>query len=171
MKTIRKTLLATALFGGALLSASATAAQKIGAVNVQNIFQSMPQAAAIQQTIAEEFKDQTAAIKAMEEDLKYQVEKLQRESATMSAAQKKALEDKIIKQRQEYAAKAQPLQQQINQRAAEERNKVLSLIKQALDKVAAKENYDLVLNANAVAFAKEDADLTRKVLDQVSKAN
>jgi outer membrane protein len=37
--------------------------------------------------------------------------------------------------------------------------------------VAAKEKYDVILNANAVAFIKEDHDISKLVLDQVSKVN
>ena len=56
-------------------------------------------------------------------------------------------------------------------RSNEERNKLLGLIKQAIDSVAAKRGYDLVLNSGAVAFAKEEHDLSEQVLQQVSKAN
>lgn len=169
MKTFSKTLLATALLGSAVLSTAATAAQKIGAVDVQSIFQSMPQAATIQQSITAEFKDQTATLEQLKQDLQFQMQKLQRESATMSAAEVKKLEGKILAMRKEYADKGQPLQQAIQTRLGEERNKLLSLIKQALDSVAAKEKYDLVLNANAIAFTNKKHDLTEKVLNKVKK--
>ena len=56
-------------------------------------------------------------------------------------------------------------------KATARRNKLLGLIKQAIDAVAAKEGYDVVLNSGAVAFAKEEHDLSEQVLQQVSKTN
>jgi outer membrane protein len=160
--------LVAAFFGSSLV---ASAAQKIGVVDIQTVFQGMPQAATIQQTIAAEFRDQKAKVDKLQADLEYELQKLQRESATMSAAEKTALEDKIIKMREEYTSLAQPLQQAFQRRAAEERNKLLDLIKVALDEEAEKGQFDLVLNAQAVTFAKPEFDLSKKVLERVTKGN
>ena len=169
MKQISKSLLTTAMFAGAVFSSAAMAEQKIGAVNVQSIFQAMPQAAAIQQTIGDEFKDQTEEVKRLEKDVKYYLEKYQRDAATMSATEKTELEKKIGALREDYSAKAQPLQQAIQARLAEERNKLLGLIKQSVDVVAAKEKYDIVLQSESVAYISPENDISKAVLDQVSK--
>ncbi|MDU0354568.1 OmpH family outer membrane protein [Paraglaciecola aquimarina] len=153
----------------ALLSATVQAEQKIGAVNVQGIFQSLPQAATIQQTIEAEFKDKTEEVSRLEKDIKYYLEKNQRDAATMSEKEKKELQEKIISLRNDYTAKAQPLQQEIQARAQEEQNKLLGLIKQGIDAVAAKGKYDVILNANAVAFINPENDISKQVIDQVNK--
>lgn len=171
MKKFTKSLIAGALLTTAMTSSAVFAEQKIGAVNVQGIFQNMPQAANIQETIAVEFKDKTEEVSRLEKDIKYYLEKNQRDAATMSAKEKKELEDKIIALRGEYTAKAQPLQQEIQQRLQEEQNKLLGLIKQGVDVVAAKEKYDVILNANAVAFINPEHDISKLVLDQVTKVN
>ena len=124
MKKFTKSLIAGALLTTALTSSAAFAAQKIGAVNVQGIFQSMPQAAGIQEAIAAEFKDKTEEVSRLEKDIKYYLEKNQRDAATMSAKEKTELEGKIIALREEYTGKAQPLQQEIQKRLQEEQNKL-----------------------------------------------
>ena len=169
MKKFSMNLVTGALLGTAIFSSVAMAEQKIGAINVQGIFQSMPQAATIQQDIATEFKDKTEEVSRLEKDIKNYLEKNQRDAATMSTKEKTELEQKIITMRDEYTAKAQPLQQEIQTRLKEEQNKLLGLIKQSIDVVAAKEKYDVILNANAVAFIKEEHDISKLVLDQVSK--
>ena len=73
--------------------------------------------------------------------------------------------------RTQLAEKGQPLQQEIQRRQNEERNKLLALIKQAIDAVAAKDGYDMVFNANSVAFTSEEHDLSERVLEQVNKIN
>jgi len=169
LNKFNKGVLAAAVLGTSMLSSAAMAAQKIGVVNVQGIFQSLPQAAVIQENIRNEFKDQIEEIGRMEKDIKYYMEKRERDAATMSDAERKELEDKLISLRDEYAGKTQPLQQQIQTRQGEERDKLLGLIKQAIDGIAEKENYDLVLNSNAVAYMAEANNLSQQVVDQVSK--
>ena len=163
MKQLVKHIVAGAMLGSALVSTSVMAEQKVAVVDVQGIFQAMPQAA--------EFKDQLEEVNQLQRDGQFYAERLQRDAATMSDAEKKELEQKILSVREELAKKGQPLQQNIQRRSNEERNKLLGLIKQAIDSVAAKQGYDLVLNAGAVAFAKEEHDLSEQVLQQVSKTN
>jgi outer membrane protein len=171
LKKFTKSLIAGALITTAMASSAVFAEQKIGAVNVQGIFQAMPQAASIQETIAAQFKDKTEEVSRLEKDIKYYLEKNQRDAATMSPKEKTDLEDKIITLREEYTAKAQPLQQEIQARLKEEQNKLLGLIKQGIDAVAAKEKYDVILNANSVAFINPDNDISKSVLEQIAKIN
>ena len=171
MKKFTKSLIAGALLTSAMASSAVFAEQKIGAVNVQGIFQAMPQAASIQESIAAEFKDKTEEVSRLEKDIKYYLEKNQRDAATMSAKEKTELEGKIIALREEYTGKAQPLQQEIQKRLQEEQNKLLGLIKQSIDAVAAKEKYDVILNANSVAYINPDNDISKLVLDKVAKIN
>lgn len=168
MNLINKTFFAAVLL---LVGASQAQAadQKIGVVDVQGIFQALPQAVAIQQDITEEFKDQTEELKTLEGDLKFNMEKHKRDAATMSEKEMKTLEEKILKQRQEYAEKGQALQQKMQARFGEERNKLMALIKQTIDAIAADEKYDIILNAGAVVFIDESQDLSRKVVERVSK--
>ncbi|WP_297822859.1 OmpH family outer membrane protein [uncultured Paraglaciecola sp.] len=171
MKDFTKNLIAGALLTTAMASTSVFAEQKIGAVNVQGVFQAMPQAADIQETIAAQFKDKTEEVSRLEKDIKYYLEKNQRDAATMSEKEKTELEGKIIALREEYTAKAQPLQKEIQARLQEEQNKLLGLIKQGIDAVASKGKYDVILNSNSVAFINPDNDISQLVLEQVGKIN
>jgi outer membrane protein len=171
LKKFTKSLIAGALLTTTMASSAVFAEQKIGAVNVQGIFQAMPQAANIQESIAAEFKDKTEEVSRLEKDIKYYLEKNQRDAATMSTKEKTELEGKIIALREEYTVKAQPLQKEIQARLQEEQNKLLGLIKQGIDSVAAKEKYDVILNANSVAYINPESDISKLVLDQIAKAN
>lgn len=171
MKQLVKHFVAGAMLSSALVSTSVMAEQKLAVVDVQGIFQAMPQAAEIQNAIQMEFKDQIEEVNQLQRDGQFYAERLQRDAATMSEQEKKDLEQKILTVREQLSQKAQPLQQNIQRRSNEERNKLLGLIKQAIDSVAAKQGYDLILNANAVAFANDEIDLSEDVLAQVSKAN
>jgi outer membrane protein len=169
LKIFTKSLIASAFLTSVMTSTAVLAEQKIGAINVQGVFQAMPQAASIQETIAAEFKDKTEEVSRLEKDIKYYLEKNQRDKATMSPKEKTELEQKIVALREEYTGKAQPLQQDIQRRLQEEQNKLLAVIKLGIDAVAAKGKYDVILNANAVAFINPEHDISKLVLDQVSK--
>ena len=166
-----KHILATAMLGSALVSGSAMAEQKIGVVDVQTVFQAMPQAAEISNSIQMEFKDQIDEVNQLQKDGQFYAERLQRDAATMSEKDKKELQQKIQGVREQLAEKGQPLQQNIQRRQNEERNKLLGLIKQAIDSVAKKDDYDLILSAGAVSFSKEQFDVSEQVLEQVKKTN
>jgi len=168
VKLLKHTAMAVTL-AASLVTTGAYAQQKIGVVNVQEIFQRMPQAATLQQTVTTEFKDEIDAVQRMEKDLQYFLEKQRRDTATMSPEEITQLEQQIIALRNEYAAKAQPLQENIQRRSNEERNKLLALIQQSINAVAANESYDVILNAGAVTFITDEHELSIKVIDELNK--
>jgi outer membrane protein len=90
---------------------------------------------------------------------------------TMSDEQKTTLRTQVEELQKEYQAKAQPLEQQIRRRQTEERNKIFALIQQAISAVAAEDKIDVVLNAQSLAFAKPELDISEKVAAKVSKLN
>ncbi len=171
MKQLVKNAIAGAVLSTALLSTSAMAEQKIAVVDVQGIFQSMPQVAEMNNIIQVEFKDRIEELQQLQRDGQFYAERLQRDAATMSAEEKADIEQKILEVRAALEQKAAPLDQEIQRRRSEEQNKLIGLIRMAIDTVAEAQDVDLVLNAGAVAFASEDIDLSEAVLEQVSKTN
>lgn len=162
-----------AIFGlvaGILVSTSAFA-ENIAVVDIQKIAGMIPQTAAMQQTLQAEFAGQTEEIKKLESDIKFNVEKFQRESMTMSDEQKTELQTKVQELQQAFQAKAQPLEQQMRRRQAEERNKIFALIQQAITTVATDEKIDVVLDAQAVRFVAKGEDISEKVAEKVKKLN
>lgn len=146
-------------------------AETIAVVNVQAIASQIPQTATMQQALQQEFAAPAEEIKKLESDIKFNYEKFQRESMTMSDDQKAELEKKIQELQAAYQQKAQPLEQQMRRRQAEERNKIFALIQQAISAVAADEKVDIVLDAKAVTYVNPEKDLTEKVVEKVSKLN
>lgn len=169
MKHLAKTLLSSAILASAMLSSTAMAEQKIGVVDVDGIIQQMPQTIAMQTQIAAEFKDRQDEVKRLDEDIKYELNKRQREAATMSEAQIKELEGKIIAMRQELQAKAQPLQQEMQARFGAEQQKLISLLQRAMQTTAEEGKYDIIMQRKATAFVDPKHDLSDKVLETVSK--
>jgi outer membrane protein len=167
--TVKKTAL---VLLAALFMAGNVAAKemKIAFVDVQAVAAQIPQSATIQENIRSEFAAKIAEIGQLEKDISFNIEKLRRDGPTMSEKQKQELTDKVQQQREQYEATARPLDEQIRARQNEERNKILAIIKTAIDVVADREKFDVVLNAGAAVYAKPEFDISDAVAAQVSKA-
>jgi len=160
----------TAAASTLLLASSAIAfEQKIAVVDVQEAISQIPQAAVLMQTLETEFKDEKAVIEQLQKDLTFEDENLKRNGSLMSEKEKKDLQTKMAGLYQQYQVKVKEFQQQVTQRKNQETNKLSALVTQAVDNIAAKNDYDLVLLKQAVVFSKPSTDITSKVIEQVSK--
>jgi len=170
LKKFIKTIALTTAASGMLLASSAMAAnQKIAVVNFQEIMGQIPQTAAVMQSLETEFKDEKAVLAQLEKDIKYYQEKKKRDGSLMSAKEKEDLDKQIGTLYQDYQVKGKAFQQTTGARQNEETNKIIALVRQAIDNVAAKGKYDLVLEQKAVVFSKPESSITAEVVKQVSK--
>lgn len=163
-----KKWLYTAGLGLALATSTVSqAADKIAVVNVSSIFQQSPQRAVVAKQLENEFKGRATELQSMERDLQTKMQRLQRDGSTMKASERSSLEKSVMAQRETFSTKAQAFEQDNRRRQTEERNKILSRIQDAVKSVATKEGYDVVIDANAVAYASNAKDITADVLKQV----
>lgn len=153
-----------------LLAGSAMAAdQKIGVVNFQEIMGKIPQTAVVMKQLEAEFKDDKAVLAQLEKDIKYFQEKKERDASVMSKKEKEKLDKDIAKKFQEYQVKGKEFQQKSGARQQQETTKIIGLVRQAIDNIAAKDKYDLILEQKAVVFSKPKLSITNKVIEKVSK--
>lgn len=172
MNKLIKSIIMTTAASGFLLASSAMAAdQKIAVVNFQEVMGKIPQTATIMKSLEEEFKDDKAVLAQLEQDIKYQQEKKKRDGSLMSAKEIEDLDAKIGTLFQEYQVKGKAFQQKTGVRKNEEQSKIVALVRQAIDNIAAKGDYDLVLEQSAVVYSKPGSAITEQVVKQVSKLN
>ncbi len=170
LNTLIKKITLTAAASTLLLTSSAMALDdKIAFVNVQEAINQIPQSATLMQTLEAEFKDEKTLISQLEKDLTFEDENLKRNGSLMTDKAKKELQAKMAKLYQEYQIKIKEFKQKVTQRKNIETNKLFALVAQAVDNIAAKEGYDLVLSKQAVMFAKPEYNITPEVVKQVSK--
>ncbi|STQ74053.1 Outer membrane protein ompH [Hafnia alvei] len=164
---LKKWLYAAGLGMVLAVSANVQAADKIAIVNVSSIFQQLPQRATVAKQLENEFKSRATELQGQERDLQSKMQKLQRDGSTMKASDRTKMEKDIMAQRDAFSQKAQAFEQDNRRRQGEERNKLLSRIQDAVRTVAKDKGYDLVIDANAVAYADSSNDITAQVLKQV----
>ena len=75
-----------------LLSAPIAAqAEKIAVVDMQAVFEQLPQREQVSKTLKSEFGDRVASVQKLQEELRGMLEKQQRDGALMSASQMRCL--------------------------------------------------------------------------------
>lgn len=125
---------------------------KIAIVDISNIFQQSAKRTEIVKKLEYEFKDRANELEIMEHDLQMKIQALQRDSVTMKANERSELEKSLVNQREIFSNKAKIFQQDNHARQTEERDKILNMIFNTVKNTAKKENYDIVIDANAIVY-------------------
>lgn len=171
MKTILKTT-ALSILAALMMGTSASAlAHKVGIVDMQSIYQQIPQMAKIEQQLQTEFAERRQELEKLQGDIRFEAEKYKREGATMSEEQKTSLEGKIRDMQKQLAEKGRPLEQEIKARQNQELAKVQKLIIETIESVAKKGKFDEVKVKETTIYFNPDkvTDLSSKVVEAVSK--
>nr|WP_216607444.1 OmpH family outer membrane protein [Vibrio tubiashii] len=146
---------------------AAEAAQKIGYVNTAQVFQALPQREVVAQKLQDEFKDKSSELQAIQAKGKSKVEKLKRDGELMSQDDIDKLRLEIGQLENELKLKAQSFEKLRQRRQAEEEQKLFKTIQDAINKVAEKKGFDMVLEQQAVRFSKPENDISKAVIDSL----
>ncbi len=164
-KMVNRALITLALFATPML----VQAEKLAVVDMGQVFEQLPQREQISKSLKAEFGDRVAEVQKMQEDMRSMVEKQQRDGALMSDTQKTELVRKMESLKSEFQLKGKALDEDMRRRQGEEQNKLLVQVQKAINTIAGKENYDMVLQRGAVIFVKPEADISSKVVEALSK--
>ncbi|MGB5142791.1 MAG: OmpH family outer membrane protein [Shewanella indica] len=158
--------LMTLMLMGAPLAAQA---EKLAVVDMGAVFEQLPQREQISNALKTEFGDRMAEVQKLQEDLRGLLEKQQRDAALMSEAQKTELVRKMESLKADFQLKGKALDEDLRRRQGEEQNKLLVKVQKAINTIAEKEKYDMVLQRGAVVYVKPAADISSKVVEALSK--
>ncbi len=147
----------------ALVSAPASAEVKMGYVNFQKLLEDAPQTKTAMQALENEFAPRRRELLTLQNDLKARDEKLQKEGAVMSEADRAKAEKTLRDQQREFSRKAGEFQDDASTRRNEEIGKVQRYLVTEIQGYATAQGYDLVLG-DGVFYAKGPLDITANVL-------
>lgn len=162
---VNRALMTLILLGAPLVAH----AEKIAVVDMGAVFEQLPQREQISQSLKKEFGDRMANVQKMQEEMRSLMEKQQRDGALMNDAQKTELVRKMESLKSEYQLKGKALDEDLRRRQGEEQNKLLEKVQKAINIIAEKDQYDLVLQRGAVIYVKSNADISSKVVEALSK--
>lgn len=151
---------------GLLASAEARAELKIGVVNVPMLLEKAPQAEQAKKKMEREFSSREKKLLSEQEEIKQMEERLAKDSAVMSDAERDKLEKEVMKKLREYKSSKEELMQDENLSRNEELTKLQKVILEAIQSLAKEEGYDLLLT-DGVVYATEAIDVTGKVASRL----
>jgi outer membrane protein len=164
MSTFNRSILTLAVCVCGLVAAQQASAEvKMGVVNFQKLLEEAPQTKTAMQALENEFAPRRRELLTMQNDLKARDEKLQKEGAVMSEADRAKAEKTLRDQQREFSRKAGEFQDDASTRRNEEIGKVQRYLVQEIQGYASAQGYDLVLG-DGVFFAKGPLDITANVL-------
>ncbi len=156
-------------FGLAVLSLSlftnaAQANQKIGYVATGPVLAQMAQKNKVNEKLRAEFKDRLSEVERIQKKLKNGLEKLNRDGELMSEAARTKLQRELQSLDADLKLKVTNLREDERKRSGEEQRKLVMSLQKAIQTLAKRESYDLILDGQAVLFASPKDDLSDKLL-------
>lgn len=148
------------------LSANTVFAQnvKIGAVNAVRILENSPQAEAAREKIQREFAPRDRQLIEEQKKLKALEDKLSKDGAIMSEAERSRLEREIVQLKRDMKRSQDEFRDDLNFRRNEEFGEIQKSILEAIQQVAKDEGYDIVLG-EGVVYASKKVDISDQVIE------
>ena len=162
---IRKLLAASVLVLAAALPAlaqQATAGGRIGFVNTERVLRDSAPAIRAQTKLKAEFQKREDEIARLEEQLKRLQSELEKNSLTLSEAQRRAKERDLTDLNRDYQRKLRELREDSNQRRNEELAQVIDQANRVIRQIADQEKFDIIFQ-DAV-YASPRIDITDRVI-------
>lgn len=153
-----------------LVSFSVSAETRIATINTGYILAKAPQNDGIKQRLKSQFSGREGEIKRLADSIQKERESLMKNAATMSETQltnkKRELEKKIA----DIQLKERNAKEDFQRATREEQQKLGTLIKKAVDAVAVRGGFNLVLDRQAAVFTDVSVpDLTEQVIAELKK--
>ncbi|QIZ77386.1 OmpH family outer membrane protein [Ferrimonas lipolytica] len=166
-----KKVIATVALVLAVMAPAAYAEQKIAVINMQGLVAQHPEAETLQQRVQDAFAERMTSMKQLQEKGVSLQQKLEKDGAIMSAAERTDIEREMQSLQADLQLKGKALNEDMQKRGQEEQRKILLEIGTAIEAVAKEQGYDIVLESRSVMFADEKHNISAKVLEAVQKGN
>ncbi len=155
-----------------LLQASISPAEdyKIGAVNAIRILEQSPQAEKMRSLIEKEFAPRDRKLVSAQKALKELEDRLQKDAAIMSESERSRLERDIINQRRDLKRSQDEFREDLTFRRNEEITKIQKEIVTAINAIAKKHKFDMILN-EGVIYASPKVDISNLVIEQLKSSS
>jgi outer membrane protein len=153
----------------AILSANTQAAElKIGFVNAPKVLEQAPQAEAAQKALQKEFSPRDKAIVDGQKEIRKLEDKLSRDGVIMSESERRKMERDIISRKRDLKREQDEFREDLNIRRNEAFEKIRNIIRDAINEIAKKEKYDLIVG-EGVIYANDKIDITDKVVGRLKQ--
>ncbi|WP_223669587.1 OmpH family outer membrane protein [Kangiella shandongensis] len=153
-----------------MLPTMASAETKVGVIDTNYIMTKTPEREAIQQTLSKEFKGRKGQLEREFKKLEEDRTNYMSNAKTMSATQRTTTERDLKKRSSDFKLKEEAYKEDFKRRTQEEMKKLGKKLQQAVDAVAKRGGYDLLVDRRAVPYIGPGVqDVSEQVLQELSK--
>lgn len=140
---------------------------KIGIVDMQQIMTKSKQAEKLRTDLEKRFTPKKAELQKSADAFKADIEKMKRDEAVMSSADKDKLQKKLMDQQQSLQTRQQSLQKDAMSAQNEAIQSLIENVKGAVKKIAADDKLTVVIAKEAAIYQDDSLDITSKVLKKM----
>ena len=137
---------------------------KIGVVNTEKILRESVPGIQAQKKIEQEFMPRDEDIKKMAIQAKSLQDKLEKDSTPLTETERRNLERILANLSREYQRAQRQMREDLSGRQNEEYSLILERTNKAINKIAEKEKYDLILQLQDSVYRSQRIDITDKVI-------
>jgi outer membrane protein len=159
-----------ALAGTALAAAPLSAQQKFAFVDSRIIVQRAPGAIAAQAALEKESAAMQARVKTWQDSLKTMADAYEKVRASLNDAQKAQREKAITDKQNDYARRAEEMDNEMQTRQQELSQPVMAQIRETLEDLRKEEGYTFIFDvasSGVIVAADKNLDLTEKVIGRL----
>jgi outer membrane protein len=147
---------------------SANAAGKSAFINPAIILEQAPQARAASKALENEFKQLEADLRSRAIKIQEMEKNYQKDSAIMSAAQKKKIEGEIIQKKRQFQFDQQSVKEDLQLRRKQLIQEMQKTISDVIRSYGEKNGYDFIFT-EGVAYASDSVNITEEILKELAK--
>ena len=167
-KKLSLLILVSGILSFAFTAASWAEDYKIGVVNVQKVLTSIPQTEAATNKLTKEFGSRDRAIGKDNKELEGLADRLKKDGAIMSDAERVRVERDITTKQRDLKRKAEEFQEDLNFRRNEEMQAIQKKIAANVRDYAKENAYDFILVNSAVYFS-DKVNITGAIVERMKK--
>jgi len=163
-----KRALALGLLVAGLTASAAATEFRVGFVNIAKLLQDSPQAADASAKIEQDFSPRERELVSTQKDVRQLEDRLLRDGPGMTDVARGGLELDVRNRKRELKRQQDEFREDLNLRKNQELASIQRIVIEAIQSLAKKEGYDLVLS-EGVVFASSRVDITDKVLERLKQ--
>ena len=141
---------------------------KIGYVNSERVLREAEPAKRAQAKLEAEFGKREKDLNDQNAALRAQAEKLDKDSPTLSEAEKTRRQRELVELDRDLQRKHREFQEDLTQRKNEELSSVAERANRTIKAIGDNEHYDIILQDQLVIYVSNRVDLTKKVIDALN---
>lgn len=163
---MKKIITIFTLFFSILFVVNAQASElKVGVIDLHKVVSESKEVKEVRQNLETKFKPRQEKLLKMQSAIQENIDKLRRDDAVMTDKQKDELKQKIMQQRSELDKKGASYQEELNTAQNQAMQQFFAKVKKAIEAVANKEKYSLVIQKESAPYVATSLDITDSVLN------